>query len=369
MFFAEVDMKSLGGVLVAAIYGASSQDGLSWVRDQEPTIAYETQVEGVGKEYASPQVLHPFVMRWPEGGYLMFYNSHQRVFAAYSRDAVTWEKLGYTGIGGADADAILLANGSLRIYYGGWCQGEPECVDAGPGIVHTSLLKVILPPAEATVEAKTQATGGTPEKIDLEPVWQGGFLYKPPGDGPFPAVIYNHGGSGGNQIGGAPEETSKALADNGYVGFSPLRKPDTSLREKLNYIKEAVNYLKTLDYVDADRIGIMGFSQGGFLTFLSAAGLSDYKAVVIMASAVEILNGYLDRVDGISAPVLLLIAENDKARQNHVQAMTELNNALEFAGREVKMIVYPPYKDDGHQMFFEIGDYWDDVVAFLNENL
>ncbi|MFQ6114225.1 MAG: hypothetical protein ACE5NG_09060 [bacterium] len=39
-----------------------------------------------------------------------------------------------------------------------------------------------------------------------------GYLCKPEGTGPFPAVIYNHGGLG-NRIGGAPIETCQALPE------------------------------------------------------------------------------------------------------------------------------------------------------------
>jgi dienelactone hydrolase len=48
-----------------------------------------------------------------------------------------------------------------------------------------------------------------------------GYLAVPKGQGPFPAVVYNHGGLG-NKIGGPPEQTAEALARAGFVGFSPM---------------------------------------------------------------------------------------------------------------------------------------------------
>ncbi|MFQ6078882.1 MAG: hypothetical protein ACE5NJ_07095 [Thermodesulfobacteriota bacterium] len=119
------------------IYGASSKDGLSWRRDEAPTIVYEENVEGAGLPHPQRgQVLHPFVIEWPEqNGYLMLYNSHSRIFAAYSQDGFNWEKLGYTGIVGADADAIRLPDGSFRIYFGDF---SPETL----GVVYTAILKV-----------------------------------------------------------------------------------------------------------------------------------------------------------------------------------------------------------------------------------
>jgi len=47
-----------------------------------------------------------------------------------------------------------------------------------------------------------------------------GYLCRPEGNGPFPAAIFNHGGLG-DIIGGAPEGTCEALAEAGFVGFSP----------------------------------------------------------------------------------------------------------------------------------------------------
>ena len=52
-----------------------------------------------------------------------------------------------------------------------------------------------------------------------------GYLCRPAGAGPFPAVAYNHGGVG-DIIGGAPKETCEALAAAGFAGSkaSLLRK-------------------------------------------------------------------------------------------------------------------------------------------------
>ncbi len=53
-----------------------------------------------------------------------------------------------------------------------------------------------------------------------------------------------------------------------------------------------------------------------------------------------------------------------------VDAMTDLNANLESAGVSVDLKVYPPYSEGhGHTMFFEIGDYWQDVEEFLANSL
>jgi dienelactone hydrolase len=85
-------------------------------------------------------------------------------------------------------------------------------------------------------------------------------ICKPAGNGPFPAIIYHHGGVG-KIIGGAPKETCNALMAKGFVGFSPIRRPTKPLPGHMDDVKAALAYLKTLDYVDQKRIGIMGFSK------------------------------------------------------------------------------------------------------------
>lgn len=197
-----------------------------------------------------------------------------------------------------------------------------------------------------------------------------GYLCKPQGTGPFPLVVYNHGGLG-TQIGGAPEETCESLMKEGYVGFSPLRRQTVSLEGHIDDVYAGLDYAKNLDYVDTNRIGILGFSRGGLLTFIAAIERSDFKAVVLMAPAPaqNTLESYLDDAGKVSAPVFILVSENDLVQANHVQLANDVNNALKSAGKEVEFKMYPPYGSDGHMMFFEIGAYWTDVVAFLKKNL
>ncbi|MBS3068013.1 hypothetical protein J4450_04885 [Candidatus Micrarchaeota archaeon] len=142
MFFYEIKegTDAPPNVPAAEIYGASSKDGLTWNRDAKATIVSEMNVEGD----AIPTVRHPMALKWKDG-YLMFYWTHQKIYAAYSQDGFSWKKLGYTGIKGADPDAIPLSEGNIRLYFGGECiPSEQDCskVLPGPGNVHTTILKI-----------------------------------------------------------------------------------------------------------------------------------------------------------------------------------------------------------------------------------
>ncbi len=199
-----------------------------------------------------------------------------------------------------------------------------------------------------------------------------GSLCKPEGPGPFPAIVYNHGGLG-DIIGGAPDETCAALAKAGFVGFSPIRRLTRPLHGHMDDVNAGIDYVKRLAYVAPGRLGIMGFSRGGMLTYRAATQRTDLKAVVIMAAAVH---RFLDLglASSVSAPVLVLVAENDTGSRttlgrNTLEGTKRLASALKEAGKDARLIIYPPYGGDGHQLFFAIGSYWPDVLAFFRRHL
>ncbi|MED5578684.1 MAG: dienelactone hydrolase family protein [Nitrospinota bacterium] len=202
-----------------------------------------------------------------------------------------------------------------------------------------------------------------------------GYLCKPNGKGPFPAVIYNHGGLG-NIVGGAPKETCTALAKENFVGFSPIRRKTRQLKGHLVDVIDAIQFTKKLPYVDRDRMAMMGFSRGGLLTYQIAASTNKLKAFILMAPAIgkRRYRLRLEDANKIDSPVLLLISKNDTGSfrthgTNLLEEIKKITIALQRNKRAVKLIIYPPYESDGHTMFFRIGNYWKDIVLFLRKNL
>lgn len=111
------------------------------------------------------------------------------------------------------------------------------------------------------------------------PVQITGELYRPEGGGPFPAVILLHGSEGV-----APRftrgrdsyaEWARWIGAQGYVTFIVDSFSDRNLQwrgygittvyspERAFDILGAVKYLKTLPFVRADKIGVIGWSHGG----------------------------------------------------------------------------------------------------------
>ena len=200
---------------------------------------------------------------------------------------------------------------------------------------------------------------------------EGSYRCSPGEAGPYPGVLYNHGGLG-DVVGGDLEATCRALAEAGYLAYSKKRRETTSLAGHLDDVLDGVDALLDSPGIDASRLGLLGFSRGGLLSLQLAVSRPElWDAVVLMAPAPG--NGAMDEtlqdLAAVDAPILLLVSENDTFQSDHVQINLDVEAALLAAGKDVDAIVYPPFGEDGHELFFEVGDYWPDVLSFLAEHV
>jgi dipeptidyl aminopeptidase/acylaminoacyl peptidase len=113
-----------------------------------------------------------------------------------------------------------------------------------------------------------------------------GPLYKPIGAGPenrVPALVWVHGGPGGQSRPGYWSEI-QFLVNQGYGLFAVNNRGSSGYgksflaaddqkhgREPLWDCVDAAEFLKTLDWVDRDRIGIIGGSYGGYMVLAALA--------------------------------------------------------------------------------------------------
>jgi dienelactone hydrolase len=143
-------------------------------------------------------------------------------------------------------------------------------------------------------------TGGTPTQIE-------GLLYRPAGDAPAPAIILAHGCAGLYGRDGVPaprhHEWAWRFHALGYVvlhvdSFTPrdvreiCSKSERTVspsRERPRDIYGALIYLQGLPFVRPDRIGLLGWSNGGSTTLYTVdqatrarpAGLNyDFRAAI-----------------------------------------------------------------------------------------
>jgi len=121
-----------------------------------------------------------------------------------------------------------------------------------------------------------------------------GILYKPKQAASMkvPALIFIHGGPGGQSRFGYSALTQH-LVNNGYAifkinnrGSSGYGKTFFHLDDKKHGdhdLKDVVynkKYLQSLDWVDADKIGVMGGSYGGYLTMAAMAFTDEFEVGV-----------------------------------------------------------------------------------------
>lgn len=122
-------------------------------------------------------------------------------------------------------------------------------------------------------------------------------MYRPAGDGPFPAIIYNHGGTSAADPSAYASKAIQLSEGGTYVVLITAYRGDIGSEGELslsigdvNDVLAAIEYVKSKTYVDADKIGMVGESRGGNTT-LSAASRNntDLKAVVSWYGYVNIV--------------------------------------------------------------------------------
>lgn len=113
----------------------------------------------------------------------------------------------------------------------------------------------------------------------------------------FPAVIMLHGnGSTRHEAGNAYDYAAPEMAKAGiatirfdYIGNGDSTSDyiDFTYDKGVEDAMKCYEYLKTLDSIDMEHVGIMGWSQGGRLTLLTAARNDVFSSVLTWAGAYD----------------------------------------------------------------------------------
>lgn len=222
-----------------------------------------------------------------------------------------------------------------------------------------------------------------------------GFLWKPNGPGPFPAVVWNHGSE---KLPGSQPELAAFYTSHFFVFFAPHRRgqgrspgdyiqdqvmqaPLSERARKMVELQDAevedvvaaVNFLKAQAYVDPRRIAISGCSYGGIQTLL--AGERDLGVGALIPFAPGAMSWLLNvplrerlnqAVDNAKAPIFLIQAQNDYS----VEPSHALTREAEKKHKDFQSRIYPAFgskPQDGHWGFCTRGsDVWgSDVLSFL----
>ena len=226
-----------------------------------------------------------------------------------------------------------------------------------------------------------------------------GFLWKPDGPGPFPAIVWNHGSE---KLPGSQPTLASFYTAHAYVFFVPHRRgqgrsPGDYIQdlvaqappgergrrmvelqqEEVDDVVAGLNYLKSQPFVDPARIAISGCSFGGIQTLLTGDRELGVKALVPFAPGamsweqnLPLRERLLRAVDQAKAPVLLIQAENDfSLGPSHALSKEANKKHKDFQSK-----IYPAFghtEHDGHWGFCSSAtDVWgSDVLAFLEAKM
>jgi len=244
------------------------------------------------------------------------------------------------------------------------------------------------------------ATAGSSDVLDPpEPVsfksgalTLGGFLWRPKGPGPFPAIVFNHGSE---EDPGAKNGQALFFVPHGFVLFVPHRRGQGSSKAAGRYIDEAptsaafvdalvtqnedvragIAYVAALPYVDAKRIAVSGCSLGGIESLFTAelgtgivAAVDFAGAAITWAKNTPLQERMKTAAHNAKVPVFFLQAENDY----DTTPSTVLAGLMKAAGKPARLHVFPPSgttHEDGHG-FCRGGrnpPWGDEVLAFLRD--
>jgi dipeptidyl-peptidase 4 len=221
----------------------------------------------------------------------------------------------------------------------------------------------------------------------------------------YPAVVMVYGGPGVQEVrdswGGL--SWAQVLANRGFVVWQLDNRGSMGRGHKFESViwhnmgahelsdqKEGIQYLIAQGFVDPQRIGLYGWSYGGYMTMYAvthAPGL--FKAAIAGAPVANWRNYdsiYTERYMGLpeddeegykaSAPALsaaglegtkLLILHNVEDDNVHFQNSMQLAEALEKAGKQFYMVVYP--QKTHHVAGPEYRQLLEETTAFFEEKL
>lgn len=227
-----------------------------------------------------------------------------------------------------------------------------------------------------------------------------GYLYTPPGAGPFPCMITNHGSTihqGTTDV--CRPGTAAVLMSWGIASFLPHRRGygnspgtpwrvdvhadfgtddyDAQLARRLSDesadVIAALEHVEGLSEIDAGHIGVMGSSFGGTVTLLAAASCERFRCAVEFAGAAMnwektpgLRRTMFEAGARLTQPIYFLQAENDYSTRPTVELAAALMDTVKI----VEHRVFPGFgltKDEGHLLYGQGAAIWgDDVRKFLD---
>jgi dienelactone hydrolase len=172
-----------------------------------------------------------------------------------------------------------------------------------------------------------------------------GYLVRPDGDGPFPAVVVLPGCTG---ISGHYTTIADRLRQWGYVAVMVDSLGPRGLSSMCGYFFPgqmtdafaALQYLSRVSFVDPERVAVLGYSQGGISALMAVADISitqsferKFRAAIAYYPLCSIPAATM------TAPTLILIGEADD--WSPVETCRQLVGLTQQEGARIDLKVYP----------------------------
>lgn len=193
-------------------------------------------------------------------------------------------------------------------------------------------LKALAIAAVMTWSGPTLAAAPEAVEIAREPVALKGFLYRPEGKGPFPAIVALHsceGLTGQAPISERYRDWGERLMAAGFVvlfpdsfgarGMGPQcstgQRSQRSGRDRVGDVEAARHWLQQQDYVAPDRVSLLGWANGAVAALWSVRprtahkdGKPDFRSAVALHPGCRLLS---ETAWSARAPTLILIGAKD----------------------------------------------------------
>ena len=384
------------GAAVASM--RSTDGGLTWTQD----IGYRlgTRPRPGGQAYVDPDVVLQ-----ADGTFLMYiaYSEFepecgglgcQRIRLARSTDGLSFV---------LDSNDLLKASPGSALF----SLVDPDVYQAADGRWYMLYGEHGTAPPQLRVAIRTdslvsglQSTTVQPQEVAFRSgdLTLRGFIWKPEGTGPFPAVLWNHGSE---KLPGWLPELAPLFLRHGYVLFIPHRSgqgrsPGEYILDKLERERTekgveawskllvtlqeahlndqiaALSYLKALPYVSSSRIALAGCSFGGIQTVLAAQRNLGLRAAIDFAGAAQtwgaspdLRQRMLAAVRQATVPIFFIQAENDY----DLTPSRRLSTEMQGAGKAYKLRIFSSFgstAQEGHSFCIAGGDLWgQEVFSFL----
>lgn len=256
-----------------------SPDGATVAFTSERTGWYEVylvNIDGTGLRQLTNE----------EGGFssLRWHPNGDRLLAVRSRR------------GTDDLVVIDARSGDVSVVGAGGEWGSPAWSSEGPVAIHEAhdqpprLVRIgddgavtIFDAVPASIRSATYSRPEEVTYLSADGTEIAGFLYRPDGDGPYPAVVYPHGGPT-SVYGDTWDGHAQYFVEKGYGWFAINFRGSTGYGrdfERANHgvwgVKDtedclaAADYLATHYWVDPERIAIFGASYGSYMALASLA--------------------------------------------------------------------------------------------------